>query len=353
MKRKILAGIMAAALVFGSLTGCSGSSSSKPAETQAAAQSAETQAAAQAEEGKTWEPTGPITMIASAAAGSGYDTSARSFSQLFNETGLVSQSIKVVNDSGGAGQVGFTNFAHNYGGQPDALIAASAASITIAVANEWEVSTEDFTPIAKLVTDAFTIVCAADNTELDTLDKITAKLKEDPGSIKVGAAAPPDPDYIGLVMYLQQIGVDVSKIEYVNYEGGGEQLPALLGGHIDLAVSSLSEFSAAVASGQVKAVAVGTEERMGGAYADTPTFRESGIDLVYGNWRGFWGPKDMPAEAVEYWRNVAKAAVETDEWKELCDNMQWVSEPVIDDCDAWTKQFEEDTMSALQEAGII
>lgn len=339
-RRKVYAVVLAAMLLLSALTGCGGDKGSA-------------QGSDGSGESGAWEPDGPVTMIAAAAAGSGYDTSARSFAQLFNETGIVKQTIKVTNDSGANGQVGFTNFAHNYEGRGDALIAASTSSISIAVANEWEVSTEDFTPIAKLVTDAFTIVVNPDNTELDTIDKITARLKEDPGSITIGAAGAPDPDYIGLALYMQSIGVDINDVQYVVYEGGGEQLASLMGGHIDIAASSLSEFSAAVEAGQVKAVAVATEERMGGSYADTPTFREQGIDLVFGNWRGFWGPKNMPAEAVEYWRNAAKAAVETEEWTALCENMQWVSEPVIDDAQAWTEQFESDIIQVCRDAGII
>ena len=338
MMKKWIAGMMTAAMLIGVLAGCG--SSPAPADHGD-------------EETGAWEPSGPVTMIAAAAAGSGYDTSARSFAKLFNDTGLVEQSIKVENDSGANGQVGFTNFAHKYEGRGDALISASTSSISIAVANEWEVSTEDFTPIAKLVTDAFTIVVNSDNTELDTIEKITARLQEDPGSITIGAAGAPDPDYIGLALYMQSIGVDINDVNYVIYEGGGEQLASLMGGHIDIAASSLSEFSAAVEAGQVKAVAVATENRMGGAYADTPTFVEQGIDLVFGNWRGIWGPKGMPAAAVEYWRNVCKAAVETPEWAELCENMQWVSEPVIDDAQSWTEQFEQDIIQVCRDAGII
>ncbi len=355
---------MAALILVSVLTGCGGGTSSGSASsaggsgsssagTSASANASTSSAASSGASAEGWEPDGPITFIAPAAVGSGYDTSARSFSRLFNDTGLVSQSIQVVNNVGDAGQVGFTSFAHDYKSTDNALVAASAASITLSLANGWKVSPDDFTPIAKLVTDAFAIVCAADNTGLDTLDKITARLQEDPHSIRIGAAAPPDPDYIGLVMYLQQIGVSIDDIEYVNYEGAGEQLPALLDGQIDLAVASLSEFSSAVGDGQVKAIAVGTEERMGGSYADTPTFKEQGIDLVYGNWRGFWGPKDMPEEMVAYWRNVARAAIETDEWKELCENMQWVTEANIDDCEEWTKEFTDDILAAMQEGGIL
>lgn len=346
-KRSITVLIMAAVLSLSALSGCS------PKESAAPAESAEAPAEAETEEESDWEPSGPITFVAAAAAGSGFDTSARNFAQVFNSTGIVKQSVKVVNDAGGAGQVGFTNFAHNYEGSDEAIIVASTATITGSVANEWEVTAEDFTPIAKLVVDAFVMVCAENNEKYDTIDKITQALKADPHSIKFGAAAPPDPDYIGFVLYLQEIGVDIADIEYVVYDGGGESIPALMGGHIDVAISTVSEFSSAVEAGQVKPIVVASEERMGGVYADTPTFVENGIDLTYGNWRGFWGPKDMPDYALKYWQNVAKQMVETDEWVEVCENMQWTSEPVIDGCKEWVDEFQADIVSALKAADII
>ncbi len=343
MKKRILATTLLLVISVCSFAGCQSQTGSTTSSNSSSNSS----------ESTAWEPTGPVTIVAGAAAGSGYDTSARSFAQVFNSTGIVEQPVKVINEAGGAGQVAFTAFNGKYGGKNDTLIVASTATISGAVANQWEVGIDDFTPIAKLVNDAFVVVCAEGNTEFDTIDKIAAKLKEDPKSIKFGAAAPPDPDYIGLVLFLQSIDVDIEDVEYVVYDGGGEQLPALMGGHIDVALSGVSEFAAAAESGQVKPVAVASEERMGGPYADTPTFLESGYDLVYGNWRGFWGPKDMSEEAVTYWKNVAKAVVETPEWEEICSNMQWTSEPVIDDYDQWLADFQDEITEALKEAGII
>ncbi len=354
MKKRVIAMMCVAAMAATMATGCSSGStaSSSTADSSAADSSAAASTEATAEAGD-WEPSGTVTIIAAAAAGSGYDTSARSFAQVLNSTGIVENTIKVVNDSGAAGQVGFTNFALNEVGNNEALIAASTASITIAVANGWDVGYEDFTQLGKLVIDSMTFVCNTDNEDYDTIEEITAALQADPKSIKFGAAPAPDPDYIGFVLYLDSIGVNIADIEYVSYEGGGEIIPAVMGGHVDIGLSGGSEFSAAVEGGQVKPVAVAADARLGGAYSDTPTLKESGIDLSYGNWRGIWGPKDMDPEAVAYWQNALTELSESEEWAEMCVNMQWDQDPTIEGITEWTGEFQEDVIRAMQEAGII
>ena len=336
MKKRILALLMVGVLSVLTFTACGSESATSNGETT-----------------DGWTPDGPITMVAAASPGGGYDTSARNFAQALNETGIVDESIKVVNETGGGGQLAFTNFGINKTGDNHSLIAASTATITIGVANHWEVDYTNFTPLGKLVVDALSMVTASGNEEFDTIEEITAALQKDPKSIKFGAAPPPDPDYIGFMLYLQSIGVDIADIEYVVYEGGGEIIPALMGGHIDVGLSGVSEFGSAVTSGQVTPVAVAAEERLGGAYADTPTFIEEGVDLVYGNWRGIWGPKDMDPEAVAYYQEAIKQLAESDEWAEICENMQWEQEPMVDGYAEWVAEFQTEVTDAMKASGII
>ncbi len=347
MKKKIsvlVSGLLACSLLF-SACGTSSSSSSGTSASSQSASSGETSGA--------WEPSGTITMVAAAAAGSGYDTSARQFSKLYNETGIVKQTIKVDNDAGGAGQVGYTNFYNNEKGATDQLIVASTATITGAIGNNWEVTYEDLTPICKLVVDSWVIVSKTGNDKYDSIEKVIEALKNDPSSLKIGAAAPPDPDYIGLVLFCQKIGVDPNAIQYVVYDGGGESVPALLGGDVDLCISTVGEFSSYVEAQQIKALAVASENSLSGAFEGVPTFKDLGYDFVYGNWRGIWGPSDMPAECLEYWQNASKALIETDEFKQTCDDMQWIIEPVIDDYDVWVADFASEIEEAMRVTGII
>lgn len=300
-----------------------------------------------------WEPDGTVTMIAAAAAGSGYDTSARQFCKLFNETGIVKATMKVVNDAGGGGQIGFTNFLNNYKGADNMLIVCSTASLNGSIIDNWPATYETLTPIAKLVVDSWTIVSKAGDTRYDTVEKVLEKLKTDPAGIKVGGALQTDPDYVGYVILCNDLGIDISKVGYVVYDGGGESVPALLGGDVDVCISTCGEFSSFVEADQVTALAVATEEPLSGVYEGVPTFKEKNIDFVFGNWRGFWGPADMPEECLKYWQDASKKLIETEAFEKACADMQWIKEPVIDGYAEWVAEFYNDNKSALQQAGVI
>lgn len=300
-----------------------------------------------------WEPKGTVTMIAAAAAGSGYDTSARQFCKLFNETGIVKANMKVVNDAGGGGQIGFTNFLNNNKGADNMLIVCSTASVNGSIIDNWPATYATLTPIAKLVVDSWTIVSKAGDTRYDTIEKVIEKLQNDPSGIKIGGALQTDPDYVGYVILANELGIDISKVGYVVYDGGGESIPALLGGDVDVCISTCGEFASFVEAKQVTALAVATEEPLSGVYGGVPTFKEKDIDFVFGNWRGFWGPADMPAEALAFWQDAAKKLVETDEFAKACEDMQWIKEPVIDGYAKWVADFYNDNKAALQQAGVI
>lgn len=300
-----------------------------------------------------WEPKGVVTIIAAAAPGSGFDTSARNIAKVLNETGIVKPSIKVLNQPGGSGAVATSQYNQRYGKSGETLMVVSVATIAQAIANDWEVTYKDFTHLAALVTDYEVVVCNKGNEKYDTIEKIIEALKADPKSVKIGGGNPPDPDYIGMVMLLQEVGVDTGSIEYAVYDGGGELIPALMGNHIDVAFSTASEWSAAVEAGQLHPVVVFSPERMGGVFAEVPTLLESGIDVVFGNWRGVWGGKDMPEEAITFWRNALKQMSETEQWAEACNNLQWTPNTMFDDFSPWLDEFYADTEKSLKESGII
>jgi tripartite-type tricarboxylate transporter receptor subunit TctC len=85
---------------------------------------------------------------------------------------------------------------------------------------------------------------------------------------------------------------------HVPYKGGAPALNDLLGGHVDIYVSSLPQVLQLAQSGQVKALAV-TGAKRTALLPDVPTLDESGIagfDLQ--SWWGIVGPAGMPSNIV-------------------------------------------------------
>jgi tripartite-type tricarboxylate transporter receptor subunit TctC len=86
------------------------------------------------------------------------------------------------------------------------------------------------------------------------------------------------------------------KFKYVSYEGLAPRMNAILGGHIDLTDSNLTQ-KGKVDAGQLKFLAVATEKRLADA-PNVPTLKELGVNVVYSVTRGLMLPKGTPADVI-------------------------------------------------------
>jgi putative tricarboxylic transport membrane protein len=101
----------------------------------------------------------------------------------------------------------------------------------------------------------------------------------------------------------------------VRFNGGGQILSALLGGHIDLGAGNPLEFLGQIKSGDIKALAVLRDDRFP-QLPDVPTLVEQKFRTQpFQMWRGIAAPKGVPDDAVEYWDGVFRKVVETADFK--------------------------------------
>ncbi len=90
-------------------------------------------------------------------------------------------------------------------------------------------------------------------------------------------------------------------MNFIVFNGGGEVNAALLGGHIDMAVSNPGEALELYKAGKVKLLGVFAEKRLAGA-PDVPTLKEQGVNAIYVQNRGLCAPADIPADARRPWK---------------------------------------------------
>ena len=57
--------------------------------------------------------------------------------------------------------------------------------------------------------------------------------------------------------------------------------------------------------------------------AGVSTWKEQGVDLVYGSWRNIIGPKGLAPEHVAYWESALRKVTETAEWKAELERNYW------------------------------
>jgi putative tricarboxylic transport membrane protein len=303
--------------------------------------------------GGPWAPSKDMLFVCGGGVGGGQDTFIRMVMQTLNTSGAYTGPIAHQNWTGGGGLVCIQRVNETMTGRDDILESGSGAITPIEVGNNTKLRQTDLTGVARLVLETMAVVVSPKNTEIDSLDTFLAKLKNDPASINFGGNLPPGEDYLTLVVICNTLGVDYRKCNYVYYDGSGEVLPALLGGHIDVSFSGTAEWSGPIQAGQVKCIAVAGDNRVGGLYKDVPTFKEKGVDFVWQNWRGLLGPREMPKEALEFWRETLKKLTDSKEWKDMCERMLYESGFMTDGFQEFIMDYEKKCENALKIAGLI
>jgi tripartite-type tricarboxylate transporter receptor subunit TctC len=110
------------------------------------------------------------------------------------------------------------------------------------VGNNTELRQKDPTLVARVILETLCLVItSADNTRADTIEKVVAALQADPKSLTFGGSMPPGEDYLSMILLCDLLGIDGKECKYVFYDGGGETIPALMGGHVDLSFSALAK----------------------------------------------------------------------------------------------------------------
>ncbi|MER5937131.1 tripartite tricarboxylate transporter substrate binding protein [Streptomyces sp. NPDC001928] len=260
--------------------------------------------------------------------GSGYDLTARTVTQVMQDTDIAS-GVQVFNLPGASGTVGLQRLVNEKGNGKMAMqmgLGVVGASYT----SKSEATLTDTTPIAKLIEEAGAIVVPKDS-PYKTMDDLVTAWKKDPKKLAVGGGSSPGgPDHLLPMQLAKAVGIKPKDVNYVSYDGGGELLPAILGNKIAFGASGFGEFLDQIEAGQVRVLAV-TSEKPIDALKDAPTLKDSGIDLVFTNWRGIVAPPGITAEQEKSWVDSMTEMHDSDEWKAQLEKNGWVDAFVAGD----------------------
>jgi putative tricarboxylic transport membrane protein len=162
------------------------------------------------------------------------------------------------------------------------------------------------------------------------MDDLVTAWKADPGNTPVGGASNPGgPDHLTPMLLAEAAGVTPSDVNYVAYDGGGELLAGILGGDIAFAATGIGEVTESAASGDVRILAVSTEEPVEGV--DAPTLTEEGIDLVFTNWRGIVAAPDITEEETQRLVDAVTEMHGSEAWQQILTDQGWTDSFVTGD----------------------
>ncbi|MGG5888830.1 Bug family tripartite tricarboxylate transporter substrate binding protein [Falsiroseomonas sp. HC035] len=253
-----------------------------------------------------------------AGPGGGWDGLGRAIEQASRQAGLVGN-FQFENVGGAGGMVGLPRFISQRRGRPNALMVGGAVMVGAGITNRTPVSIRDVVPIARMTTEPGIIVVPA-NSDLRTLEDFTNALKANPGGVAVAGGSAGGIDHIILGLMLKSLGRNAREASYVAFAGGGPAQAAILGAQVKAGISGVSEFAEQVKAGRMRALATTGETR---SLDGVPTLKESGIDIVMGNWRGLFGAPGINANQRKALVDYVTALHATPQWREVVQTRGW------------------------------
>jgi len=238
-------------------------------------------------------PSRPITLVVPFAVGGSNDIVGRAIGKKLSEAW--GQPVVVDNRGGAGGVIGTSAVA---AAAPDGytlLLVSPTFTINPAVKKILPFDPiRDFTPVAFIARSPL-LLTASNKLPVKSVRELLDLAKSRPGQITYASSGPGSINQISAELIALSAGV---KFLHVPYKGGAPGLNDLVGGHVDLYVSSLPQVLPLARSGQARALAV-TSARRTALLPEVPTLEEAGISGVdMWSWWGIVGPAGMPANVV-------------------------------------------------------
>lgn len=237
--------------------------------------------------------------IAPAKPGGGFDLTCKLVQSALQDGKFIANPMRVTYMPGGIGAVAYNTVVAQKPDAANAIVAFSSGSLLNLAQGKFGRYTEnDVRWLAAIGTD-YGAVVVAESSPYKSLKDVMAAMKADPSKVVLGAGGTVgSQDWMKAALVARAGGVNPKTMRYVAFEGGGEALTALQGGHIQVFTGDAAEAGQQIKAGaKVRILAVMNDKRLGGDMANIPTAAEQGYDVDWPIVRGFYlGPKVSDAD---------------------------------------------------------
>ncbi|MCM5680191.1 tripartite tricarboxylate transporter substrate binding protein [Schlegelella sp. S2-27] len=248
------------------------------------------------------EPARP-ECVAPAKPGGGFDLTCRLAQSALKDSGALKSPLRIVYMPGGIGAVAYNNIVTQRPGEAGTIVAFSGGSLlNLAQGKFGKYTVDDVRWVAAIGAD-YGVAVVRDDSPYKDLKSLMAAFKQDPTQIVLGAGGSiGSQDWMKAALTAKAAGVDYKRMRFVAFEGGGEAVTALRGGHIQAYMGDAAEAATMLEGGApIRVLAVYHKERLPGKLANVPTATEQGFDIEWPIIRGFYvGPKVTDAD-YKWW----------------------------------------------------
>ncbi|MDG1116583.1 MAG: tripartite tricarboxylate transporter substrate-binding protein [Flavimaricola sp.] len=293
--------------------------------------------------------------IAPANPGGGWDFTCRQIGKILYDLGEVDAPVQITNMAGAGGGLAFSTVVNERDTDADLIVAASSATTTRLAQNAFGGATADQVRfVGAIGADPGVIVVAADS-PFQSLNDMVDSIIADPTSVAfAGGSAAGGFDHLKPLQILKAAGFDdITAVRYIGVDGGADAITQTIGGFTQAMTGDMSEIVGFINSGEVRVLAVLTEERVPG-FESIPTAREQGYDVVAVNWRGLYVPGGISDAEFDTWAAKLQAVADSAEWQEaMVANGLAPFTKVGGDFQSWVDGVVAQTAELSREIGVI
>jgi putative tricarboxylic transport membrane protein len=220
---------------------------------------------------------------------------------------------------GGIGAVALNAIVAQRPAENNTIVAFSGGSLlNLAQGKFGRYSENDVRWLAAVGTD-YGAVIVAESSPFKTIKDLLAAIKTDPSKVVFGAGGSVgSQDWMKAALTARAAGLDPKAMRFVAFEGGGDAITALQGGHVQVYSGDASEAEEQIKAGaKIRVLAILADKRLEGSMSSVPTMKESGYNVQWPIIRGFYmGPKVSDAD-FKIWSDAFAKMMETPAYNKL------------------------------------
>jgi len=294
--------------------------------------------------------------IAPAAPGGGFDLTCKLAQSGLLDAKLLAKPMRVTYMPGGVGAVAYNAVVAQRPTDGNAIVAFSSGSLLNLAQGKFGRFDENAVKWLAAVGTSYGAIAVRSDSPYKSLDDLVKALQENPDKVVIGSSGTVgSQDWMQTALIARAAGIDPRKLRYVALEGGGEIATALLGGHIQVGSTDISDSMPHVQSGGMRLLAVLADERLPeAAMANIPTAKEQGYDIAWPVVRGFYlGPKVSDAE-YNWWKQQFDTLLASDDFAKLRDQRELFPFAMTGaELDSYVKKQVADYKLLAKEFGLI
>jgi putative tricarboxylic transport membrane protein len=269
-----------------------------------------------------WKPDRPVELVVGSAAGNSNDLMLRLIARIAQEKRLLDVPMNVMNKPGGGNTIAW-NYLTQRAGDGHYLMMANLNLSVGHLTGTTTFSYRDFTPVC-LLYDEYVVFVVRNESPIKTGRDLLDRLKKDPTALSLSfSSVAGGANHIAAGLAFKAAGIDVKKVRAVVFDSAGKAITAALGGHVDVVAASASSAVSHLKAGTVRVIGISAPSRIGGVFAEMPTFREMGANTSFSNYRGLIAGKTLPPNQLAYWEQFFANLDKDPSWRAHLDKNEW------------------------------